>query len=412
MSPNNGGPLHGLRVVDMSTTLMGPYCGLLLAQLGADVIKVERPGGDITRNIGDRGGHGLGEFYVNFNRGKRSIVLNLTDPADTEVLRRMIADTDVFSHNLRPVSARRLGLSYDDLAPLNSSLIYCSMHGFDQRGPWRDKPAYDDTIQAASGIAAMQGGSTGGPPAYVKGPIADKTVGVFAVTGILAALHERAQSGLGQEVSVPMYETMVAFTAVDQLGGTVFDPPLGPPGYARMESPHRRPYQTADGFIAVMVYTDRQWASFFNLIGRTDLLADDRLLTIGGRTENTDELYALVAEALPSRTTSDWLSIFDSLDIPATPVTSIDQVLTTPQAVASGVFEAVEHPLLGRLRQPGMPVTFGRTPPAPTEPAVVLGADSVSIREVYACADGQGDGTVEQDTNAHEAHPAGSSPLR
>ena len=366
-----------------SKALMGPYCGLLLAQLGADVIKVERPAGDVVRGISDRRGHGLGDFYVNLNRGKRSVVLDLSNDADAAILRAMIADVDVFSHNLRPTSAQKLGLSYEHLASSNPRLVYCSMHGFDQRGPWRDKPAYDDTIQAAAGIATMQGGTTGGPPTYVKSPIADKTVGVFAVTGILAALFERASSGLGQEVSVPMYETMAAFTAIDQQGGTVFDPPLGPQGYARMESPHRRPYQTADGYIAVMVYTDRQWANFFTLIKRPDLLADDRLLTIGGRTENIDELYALVAEVLPTRTTEDWLHVLDSLDIPAAPVMSIDEVIKTPQSIASGIFEAVAHPVLGRLRQPGMPVTFSRTPPAPAGPAVVLGADSAAIKDRY-----------------------------
>ncbi|ANN15853.1 hypothetical protein SD37_09480 [Amycolatopsis orientalis] len=396
MTARSRGPLEGLRVVDMSTTLMGPYCSLLLAQLGADVIKVERPSGDITRNIGDRAGYGLGEFYVNFNRGKRSVVLDLTASSDAGIFRRMIADADVFSHNLRPTSARTLGLAYDDLSPLNQGLVYCSMHGFDQRGPWRDKPAYDDTIQAAAGIATMQGGTADGVPTYVKSPIADKTVGVFALVGILAALHERAASGLGQEVSVPMYETMVAFNAVDQLGGTVFEPPLGPPGYARMESPHRRPYRTADGYLAVMVYTDRQWASFYRLVGREDLLADDRLLTIGGRTDNTDELYSLVADALTARTTDEWLEVLDSLDIPAAPVMGIEQIPTAAQTVASGIFESVDHPLLGRLRQPGMPVTFSRTPPREAAPAVVLGADSETIRAAYAPADGRGEGTTEQ----------------
>ncbi len=389
MSSLERGPLAGLRVVDMSTTLMGPYCGLLLAQLGADVVKVERPGGDIARDIADRSGHGLGDFYVNFNRGKRSAVLDVTDPADASVLRAMIAEADVFSHNLRPASARKLGLSYESLAASNPRLVYCSMHGFDQRGPWRDKPAYDDTIQAAAGVASMQGGTTGVPPTYVKSPIADKTVGVFAVTGILAALHERNGSGQGQSVSVPMYETMAAFTAMDQQGGTVFDPPLGPHGYARMESPHRRPYRTADGYIAVMVYTDRHWTDFFRLIDRPDLLSDERFRTIGGRTLNIDELYALVAEVLPARSTEEWLRTFDALDIPATPVMSIDEVARTPQSIASGVFEAVDHPVLGLLRQPGMPVTFGRTPPEAASPAALLGADTAAVKAQYGGVDDQ-----------------------
>lgn len=380
MSERSRGPLDGLRVVDMSTTLMGPYAGLLLAQLGADVIKVERPGGDIARQIGDRSGVGLGECYVNFNRGKRSVVLDVSNASDADLLHELIADADVFSHNLRPSTARKLGLSYDSLAPSSPRLVYCSMHGFDQRGPWRDKPAYDDTIQAAAGIASMQGGSKGDPPAYVKTPIADKTVGVFAVAAILAALHERAASGLGQEVSVPMFETMAAFTAMEQQGGTVFDPPQGSHGYARMDSPHRRPYQTADGYLAVLVYTDRQWENFFAYIERPDLIADERFRTIGGRTENIDELYALVADVLPAQSTEEWLRVFDQIDIPATPIMNISEVITSPQSVASELFEVVDHPVLGPLRQPGMPITFSRTPPAPATPAALLGADTAAVR--------------------------------
>lgn len=379
------GPLAGVRVVDLTTTLMGPYCALLFAQLGADVIKVERPGGDLSRHIGDDAGVGLGAMYVNINRGKRSVELDLSVAADRDVLTNLIDHADVFAHNLRPASAVRLGLTYEQVGMRNHGLIYCSMHGFDERGPWRDKPAYDDIIQAASGIATVQGGRDG-EPAYVRSAIADKTVGLFAFSAILAALYERASSGSGQTVEVPMFETMAAFTAIEQMGGVVFDPPTGPIGYARMESPHRRPYATADGYIAVMVYTDRQWAAFFELIGRRDLAADPRFAAIGGRTHHIDELYSLVASLLPLRTTAEWLDALDAADIPAAPVLNIEEVMFTTQAIASGLFEAVDHPVLGRLRQPGMPVTFGRTPPAAATPAATLGADTGGIRD--ATADG------------------------
>lgn len=377
------GPLAGVRVVDLTTTLMGPYCGLLLAQMGAEVTKIESPGGDVARFIGDRSGVGLGSMYVNFNRGKRSVELNLKDPADFAVLQSLVREADVFSHNMRPTTAQRLGLSYEDLSADNPRLVHCSMHGFDQRGPWRDKPAYDDIIQAAGGLASAQGGRQG-PPAYVRSPVADKTVGVFAVGAILAALYEREKSGLGQSVSVPMFETLVAFMAMDQQGDTVYDPPVGPPGYVRMDSPHRRPYATADGYISVMVYTDGQWQRFFDLINRPDLAADDRFAGISGRTDHIDFLYEIVNDVLPARTTDEWLTILDDADIPAAPVMTVTDAMSNPQIRASGLFEDVDHPVLGRLRQVGLPMSFSRTPPLPAGPAETLGSSTAATRLALA----------------------------
>ncbi|MCW2545881.1 MAG: L-carnitine dehydratase/bile acid-inducible protein [Mycobacterium sp.] len=388
MNAPSRGPLAGVRVVDMTTTLMGPYCGVLLAQMGASVIKVERPGGDVARYIDDASGHGLGAMYMNFNRGKRSVVLDVKkSPQDLDVLMSLIAEADVFAHNLRPSAVGRLRLTYEAVSERNEALVYCSMHGFDQRGPWRDKPAYDDTVQAASGIAAMQGGLAGGAPTYIKSPIADKTVGIFAALGIMTALYERSISGRGQSVSVPMYETMATFNAMDQLGSVVFDPPRGPHGYVRMESPNRRPYSTADGYIAVLVYTDQHWRTFFELIGRPDLLDDERYGDIGARTKHIDELYQMVADFLPQRTTAEWLTLFDQADIPATPVLSINEVINSPQSLASGIFESVDHPVVGLLRQPGMPITFSRTPPEPADAAALLGADTERVRALISEAD-------------------------
>ncbi|MGW6458882.1 CaiB/BaiF CoA transferase family protein [Streptomyces sp. NPDC055078] len=387
------GPLAGLRVVDMSTTLMGPYCSLLLAQLGADVIKVEAPTGDIVRGIGDRHGNGLGHAFMNVNRGKRSVVLDLKTDEGHAALMSLLATADVFCHNLRPAKARRLGLEYEVLAEGNPGLICCSMSGFNRSGPYADFAAYDDVVQGACGTAALQGDPD---PSYVRTAHVDKTVGLMATSAIMAALYERGSSGLGQAVDVPMFESMVAMNAMEQMGGLVYDPQDGPAGYGRTSSPYRKPYATKDGFVSVVVYTDRQWLVFFELIGRSDLASDPRFRTIRERTLHIDELYQVLESALPERTTEDWLRAFAECDIPAMAVLTLSELLDDPQVVASGLFEAVDHPDEGKLRQPGLAWQFSRTPPGPTESAARLGAHTHSVLESL---------TVHQPVRPARRHP-------
>lgn len=355
--PENHAPLHGIRIVDLTTTFMGPYCTLLLAQMGADVVKVEAPEGDIVRYIGPERNRGMGTIFLNANQGKRSIALDLKDARGMAVMDRLLAEADVFVTNMRPRAAEGLNLTAQRVCALNDRLVYCSLTGFGSKGPYREYPAYDDVIQAISGLACVQADQDA-PPSYVRTPIADKVAGLMGVGAILAALLGRASSGSGRVVEVPMFETMAEFLLLDQQGGLVFDPPMGPPGYSRMSTPFRKPYRTKDGYLGVVVYTDRQWLSFFDLIGRPVLAEDPRFGTITARTKNIDALYQILEEQLATRTCAEWSELLVLHNIPCTPVLSVADLLIDEHLEAVEFFTTVEHPTEGRLRMPRLPVTF------------------------------------------------------
>lgn len=372
------GPLAGVRVVDLSTTFMGPYCTLLMAQMGAEVIKVESPKGDVARYIQDDDHRGLGPTFLNVGRGKRSIAIDLRVAAGRELLLRLCQDADVFIHNLRPAAVRGLGIEYEAIRERAPTIIYCMMRGFGGDGPYRDKPAYDDVVQAVSGIAAVQAGD-GGVPAYVRTAVADKTAGLIGLNSVLAALYHRQRTGEGQAIEVPMFEAMVAYTLVEQQGRWVYDPPRGDSGYPRTASRFRKPYETADGYIGVLVYTDAQWASFFNLIGQPSLADEPKYHTIGERTENIDELYQIVQATLRNKTTEEWLSILDESDIPAMPMLTIEQLFEDHHLKATQFFREVDHPTEGRLRQASFPVAFSQSPVGEATPAPRLGEDTLEL---------------------------------
>lgn len=376
---DTNGPLHGVTVLDMSSTLMGPYCTLLLAQLGARVVKIESPQGDIVRFIGDASDKGLGPPFLNVNRGKESVILDLKTPDGKAALERLISEVDVLVHNMRPAAVERLGFHSDRVLELNPKIIYCHVVGYGSRGPYRDKPAYDDVVQAASAVASVQGGESG--PSYVRTPIADKAVAIMAMGAVCAALYERSNSGRGQAIEVPMFESMAAFTLLEQQGDRVHEGATGGTGYPRTNSPYRKPYRTADGTIAAIVYTDQQWSQFFSLINRPDLADDPRLSSIRGRTENIDELYQLIETHLASKTTAEWLSIFEESSIPAMPVRDIEGLFEDEHLQKVGLFERVEHPDLGPLVQAKLPWTFSRTPPPKLTPAPALGQHTQSVLE-------------------------------
>ncbi|MCF7550101.1 CaiB/BaiF CoA-transferase family protein [Pseudonocardia sp. WMMC193] len=375
--------LDGIRVVDLTTTFMGPYCTMLLARMGADVVKVEAPGGDVVRHIGRGRNPGMGPVFLAANHGKRSIGLDLKDPAGLAALTELVAGADVFVTNLRPAAVAALGIGPAELAA--PGLVYCALPGFGGDGPYRDRAAYDDVVQAACGLAAVQGGD--GEPEYVRSVVADKTVALMAVGAICAALVSRERTGAGRVVEVPMFETMASFTLLEQQQGHVFAPPEGPVGYARTASPNRRPYRTADGYLGVVVYTDKQWRTFFDLVGRADLAADPRFGTITGRTEHIDELYGLLAEVLPARTTAEWVETFTAAGIPAQPVLGLDEVLADPHLAATGLLERVEHPSEGGLDLPRLPVTVDGAAAAPVRGAPRLGEHGAEILREAGFAD-------------------------
>jgi crotonobetainyl-CoA:carnitine CoA-transferase CaiB-like acyl-CoA transferase len=371
-------PLQGIRVIDLTTTFMGPYCSLLLAQMGADVIKVEAPEGDIVRYIGPERNHGMGAIFLNANQGKRSVALDLKDDRGTAVMKRLLAVADVFVTNMRPNAIAGLNLTAERVRDLNDRIVYCSLTGFGSKGPYREYPAYDDVIQAVCGLASVQAGQDE-PPGYVRTPVADKVAGLMGVGAILAALLGRVSTGTGRVVEVPMFETMAEFLLLDQQGGLLFDPPIGPAGYSRMSSPSRKPYRTKDGYLSVVVYTDRQWRSFFELIDRAPLAEDPRFTTITARTHNIDTLYQILEQEMATRTSAEWTDLLVLHNIPCTPVLSVTDLLTDKHLEAVEFFATVDHPTEGRLRMPRLPVTFNDHGSENARPAPQLGEHGAEV---------------------------------
>jgi crotonobetainyl-CoA:carnitine CoA-transferase CaiB-like acyl-CoA transferase len=364
------------------------------------VIKVEPPEGDIIRYVADERHTGLGPAFLNFNRGKESVVLDLVGPAGREALDLLIDEADVFLHNMRPGAMTKLRIDPATVLARNPRVVYCHAVGYGSGGGYRHEPAYDDVVQGVSGLAAVQGG--GGEPEYVRTQVVDKTVGVMALAAILAAVHERSVSGRGQAVEVPMFESMATFLLMEQQGGRVYAGRTGGTGYARTASPYRKPYRTADGMISVLLYTDGQWRTFFRLIGRTDLADDPELHSIRGRTKRIDELYSLVEDELAKRTTAEWLDLLRANAVPSMPVNSIEDLFADEHLTAVGLFEDVEHPTEGPLVQTRLPWTFSRTGAAPIPAAPSLGQHTADILRAV----GLDDETIRAATGKPH-HPAG-----
>jgi len=358
------GPLSGYRVLDVSTVFLGPYATALMGDMGADVIRVESPAGDTMRHVGPARHPKMAAMFLNINRNKRSVVLDLSKPQGMAALKRLAETADVLLHNLRPKPAAKLGLTYAAFAAVNPRLVFCNAVGFGRAGPYRDRPAYDDIIQSVSGVAALQGRHLQGPPRYVPMALADKTSGLMALSAMLAALIHRDRTGEGQEVELPMFETVASFAFMDHMNGTAFEPPLGPPGYARQLSAYRRPFKTKDGHICVLPFTDRNWRDFFVLAERPELARDPRFATLAKRTEHNDILYGLLDEIIATRPSANWLEALLALDIPAAPVNSQDDLLADPHLEAVGFFEIFDHPSEGKVRYVRAPMRFSRTPTA------------------------------------------------
>lgn len=378
MSGKGLGPLAGVRVLDLTSVLMGPYATQIFADLGADVIKIEGPAGDTTRAIPPGPDKTRGAMFLNVNRGKRSLALDLKQPAARDAVLRLAQTADVFIHSMRAQAIARLGLDYEALRAANPKIIYANLYGYGRNGPYRDYPAYDDIVQAASGVVDLQARLSGSEPTYVANVIADKVSGLTGAYAVIAALFARERSGVGQEVEVPMFETMVSFASVEHLCGSLFDPPQGPPEYPRATSPSRRPYRTADGHVGVMIYNDKQWQAFFRELGNPPWSQDPMFASLRSRTENISEVLASVARELATRSTAEWMDLFRRAEIPATPIASMEQLLHDPHLVETGFWQERETEA-GTLRYPGIPTTFSETPGAIGDPGPVLGADNMAV---------------------------------
>lgn len=373
------GPLSGLRVLDLSSVVVGPVCTGVLAEQGAEVIKLESPEGDLLRRLGGKGRTpGMSGKFLNFNRGKRSLCLDLKAPGAKAALLRVAERCDVLVTNIRPDAQKRLGVDAASMAETAPRLIHCSIVGFRTDGPYAGKPAYDTVIQGVSGIAGCFEASTG-EPRYVPMLIADHVCGLIAAQQIGFALYRRERTGRGESLEIPMFENMAAFVLQEHLGAMSFRPALGPPGDQRVLSPEARPLRTADGYIAVSANTDAQAHAFFEAIGRPELKTDPRFATVAARTANTKDYFALRATALTGRSTAEWLEIFARLDVPAMPYNTIESLLTDPHLRATGMVREEEHPTEGATYAIGMPniLSGGMAPPPP--PAQRLGADSRAV---------------------------------
>lgn len=373
------GPLCGVTILDLSTVLMGPYATQILADMGANVIKVESPEGDIVRQIGPGRNPGMGGMFLNANRGKRSIVINLKKREGRDVLLRLARQADAIVYNLRPQAMARLGLDYETLAGINPKILYVGMFGYGQSGPYAAKPAYDDLIQGASTIPTLLAVAGDGTPRYVPITIADRVVGLMAVNAILGGLVHQFRTGLGQRIDVPMFESMTEFVLIDHLGGVTYDPPLDDGGYARLLSSHRRPYRTSDGYICALIYNDKQWRSFFETIGQPEFLLQPRFANHASRHKHINEIYEEVGLIFLSRSTAQWRELLESADIPVMPMHTLETILNDPHLNAVGFFKIVEHPIEGRIRQMQVPSTWSVTQPQAGRPAPALGEHGQDI---------------------------------
>jgi crotonobetainyl-CoA:carnitine CoA-transferase CaiB-like acyl-CoA transferase len=378
------GPLAGVRVIDLTVNVLGPVATQILGDMGADVIKIETHGGDPNRQTGPRRNEGMAAMHLNVNRNKRSVTLDLKSPAGREALLRLVGSADVFVHSMRSSAARRLGIDYASISAHNPRIIYGAGVGYRQDGPNRDYPAYDDVIQGESGIAALMAQVNGNGPRFYPTVLIDKLCGYVLASSIGMALYQRERSGLGQEVQVPMFETILSFNYLEHLWGGAFDPPLPPGiGYVRLLTPHRRPYPTQDGHICVLAVNDDQWRRIFPVLGRPELVDDPRFTRTENRVRNYDELYGIVGEQLKTKTTAEWHRLLDEIDIPNGPMHSLQELLHDPYLNETGFFQRYDHPTEGPVVTPMVPVNFSRTPGGLHRPPPCLGEHTAEVlREI------------------------------
>jgi crotonobetainyl-CoA:carnitine CoA-transferase CaiB-like acyl-CoA transferase len=356
------GPLSGIRVVDLTSVIMGPLATRVLADFGADVIKVESAEGDSFRGYLPSRSKGMAGAFLHVNRNKRSVVLDLKAPAGRAALDSLIEEADVVVHSMRPDAIERLGYGYERVRALRPDIIYCGAYGFGADGPYRNKAAYDDLIQAGAGLAALFE-QVQGMPAYAPTVICDKVVGQTVATAITAALLQRERGGGGQAVEVPMFETMIDFMYIEHFGGFAFEPPLAKPGFARVLSANRKPYRTSDGHACILPYSDDNWRAFFDFTGRRDLAADPRFFPLPVRVQHIDILYQAIEEEAAKRTTREWVAFCDRVSIPCMPVLSLETLPDDEHVKAVGLFRTEEHPTEGAYKVIRSPVRFSASGP-------------------------------------------------
>ncbi|WP_237173171.1 CaiB/BaiF CoA transferase family protein [Paracandidimonas lactea] len=392
---DTAGPLQGLRILDLSSVVMGPYATQILGDLGADVIKLESPAGDNMRAVGPMRNRGMGAIYLHLNRNKRSIALNLKEARGREACLALARAADVLLYNTRPQAMVRLGLSYEDVAAVNPRIVYVGAYGFGAAGPYAGRPAYDDLIQGMTGIPSLYQRNSGDVPRYAPLTLADRAVGMHVAIAILAGVLRARESGRGQAIEVPMFEAMSQLVLGDHMGGRTFVPAAGPTGYARLLVQYRRPYATADGHISLLIYNDKHWTRFFQLIDRADLLSDPRFNSHTARAAHIDEAYRFVSEVVAGNTTAHWISAFESADIPVAPLYTVDDLLEDPHLREVGMIQALDHPSEGRVCTPAPVGAYSDTPLAIRRHAPRLGEHTREVLTEAGLADSAIDALIE-----------------
>jgi crotonobetainyl-CoA:carnitine CoA-transferase CaiB-like acyl-CoA transferase len=375
------GPLHGVRVLDLTTVVMGPYATQILGDFGAEVIKLEPPDGDNMRWVWPFRNPGMGHIFLNANRNKRSIVLDLKKAEARDACLAIAKGADVLVYNIRPQAMSRLGLSYEDVRKANPSIIYAGCFGYSQRGPYAAKAAYDDLIQGAAGLPWLLEKQSSETPRYAPIIVADRSVGQQVASAVSAALYHREKTGKGQRVDVPMFEHLLQIVMGEHMGGYTFEPQLGAPGYARMLSPDRRPYRTSDGYVCTLIYNDKQWKAFFALLGKPQMASDPDFATAEGRSRNFDRVYGMVADEMKKRSTQEWIEALERADIPVQGMNSLADIMADPHLAATGYFRSVEHPSEGRIKSMAVPSEWSESKPEYRRHAPRLGEHT---REVLA----------------------------
>ena len=353
----NMGPLAGVRVVDLTTVIMAPMAARILGDMGADVIKVEGATSDFMRDFVPTRNPGMGGITMNLHRNKRSMMLDLKSPGGHRAMLDLVATADVFVSNMRPAALARLDLAPDDLMAVAPELVYCGAVGFGADGPYAGRAAYDDVIQSVSGMATMRGWA-GDDPALVSSTIADKIASLHIVYAILAGLVRKGTTGKGDVIEVPMAESLASFNLVEHLNGHTFEPKMEPFSYQRLQTEHRRPQASADGWIHLLPYSTKNYFDIFVECGRPELVEDERFATVNSRVANINALYELVHEFAATKTTAEWMAFSEEHSIPCMPVNRIDELESDPHFAAVGLFEPAEHPSEGSYRVIKDPIKF------------------------------------------------------
>ena len=374
MTPRTSlGALAGIRILDLTSIVMGPFATQIMGDMGADVIKVEPPDGDALRYTSHSRHPGMGNLFMNCNRNKRSVILDLKSGAGRDAFLKLAATCDVLLYNVRPQAMARLRLSYVDLRAVNPRLVYVGGFGFGEAGPYAGRAAFDDLIQAMVAVPDMVYRAGADVPRFVPINFCDRVTGLSLVNTVLGALLYRERFGAGQAVEVPMFETMAQFVLGEHLGGHSFVPPLAPPGYARILNAWRKPHATKDGYLCILVYNDKQWRAFFEAIGKTEMRNDPLFATMASRSANIERIYAWLGGEIARRTTAEWLALLERVDIPYTPTRTIEDLLDDPHLRAVGFFRTYEHPSEGTMVEAGLPSTWSATPLSIRRPAPRLG---------------------------------------